>query len=326
MFNVVRGGRIDSQERVWVIDGGSAEIRLFDMEGSFISSIGGRGEGPGEFQAPGLVGTTPGDTVMLWDYRLYRLSLFNEDAGFIRTEVPARGSSMPPRPLAFLPDGFFLTQQLRVASAESVSSGQVLTDTVRLRKSTRDLAESQVLLEAGQMQWIWTGLDQVLMPFSAGVRFAVAGDRLAVLSGTRSEIAIFDLDGNLLGRFGVSWPQRQVSERDREDYRSYVQSLPLDEARKRDRIAQLKHSSIPDRLPSYDLLFGTEEGEIWARRFKVYHSGKAIWDVFSGDGNWLAEAELGENFLLYGVESDWVYGVARDEFDVESVRLYRRLQ
>jgi hypothetical protein len=88
----------------------------------------------------------------------------------------------------------------------------------------------------------------------------------------------------------------------------------------------LDHHAVSRHLPAYDLLLGTDDGEIWARRYKVIHIGADTWDVLSTDGEWIAEARFTEDFLPYGIDGEWVLGVARDPYDVESVRLYRRRQ
>lgn len=49
---------------VAVANGGSAEIRLFDRTGRFIRSIGGRGEGPGEFAFLQRLLVLRGDTIL----------------------------------------------------------------------------------------------------------------------------------------------------------------------------------------------------------------------------------------------------------------------
>jgi len=324
LFNGVRGIRVDARDRLWVVDGGSAEIRVFQLNGSYLFTAGGRGEGPGEFQAPNLLGTSPGDTVLVWDYRLARLTLFTEDLDFVRTETPRGSSGMPQRPLGLFPDGSFLTRQGRITPAEHLVPGQVITDSVHLQRTARDFSESHLIVEAGTMDWIWTGIDQVPVPFTAGPRFAVVGPCLAVLPGPGPELAIHDFNGTLLRRFGVDWPERKVTDGDRRDYRGNLESLQLSEAFREDRAAQLEHPSVPDRLPSYDLLVGTPQGEIWTRRYRVTEAGSSTWDVFTCDGKWIASAEFPEGFLLYGADRDRIYGVFRDGLGVEHVRLYPR--
>lgn len=46
-----------------VLNCGSAEIRVYDTEGRYLRTFGGRGEGPGEFMFPGRMFALGGDTM-----------------------------------------------------------------------------------------------------------------------------------------------------------------------------------------------------------------------------------------------------------------------
>ncbi|HEY8469201.1 MAG TPA: hypothetical protein VIL18_06140 [Longimicrobiales bacterium] len=63
-FNI-RGIHVVSRGYLWVADGGSAEVRIFRSDGSHWKTVGGRGEGPGEFQQIRLLGAFRGDSVAL---------------------------------------------------------------------------------------------------------------------------------------------------------------------------------------------------------------------------------------------------------------------
>ena len=60
---------------VVVADRGANELRLFDAAGGFIRSLGGPGEGPGEFQLLNEVWTR-GDTILVSDNIQSRISVF----------------------------------------------------------------------------------------------------------------------------------------------------------------------------------------------------------------------------------------------------------
>ena len=68
MFNQVRSVARLSEGAIAVVDGSSHEVRVFDEAGAHLRSMGGRGEGPGEFQGPWLLWVLPGDTLWVGDY------------------------------------------------------------------------------------------------------------------------------------------------------------------------------------------------------------------------------------------------------------------
>ena len=79
-----------------VVDRLASQISLFDPAGVFIRNLGGRGEGPGEFQFLQNAWAR-GDTIRVSDGRLSRISVFNRGGDVLETvpvEVaPGMGSS-----------------------------------------------------------------------------------------------------------------------------------------------------------------------------------------------------------------------------------------
>ncbi len=65
--------------RIVVANGGSAELRFFDSNGSHLGTRGGRGEGPGEFRELGNVAPWPGDSLVAWFAPGWRISVFDGD-------------------------------------------------------------------------------------------------------------------------------------------------------------------------------------------------------------------------------------------------------
>lgn len=72
-----------SDGRIVVANAGSRELRVFGGGGDFLGSMGGDGEGPGEFRAPSRVRKLSGDTIMVWDQALQRISLFDARGRFL---------------------------------------------------------------------------------------------------------------------------------------------------------------------------------------------------------------------------------------------------
>jgi hypothetical protein len=91
---------------VWVADGGNAKVHRWGCDGRPLPSLGRKGEGPGEFQAPSVVQALPGDSVWVWDRMNARLTAFSGRTGqllgtrrlsissatngFVRAFLPAR--------------------------------------------------------------------------------------------------------------------------------------------------------------------------------------------------------------------------------------------
>lgn len=69
---------VDAGGNVYVLDSGNGRVVVFDPEGQPLRSFGRQGQGPGEFQSPGLIAVV-GDRVIVHDGALDRWSVFGTD-------------------------------------------------------------------------------------------------------------------------------------------------------------------------------------------------------------------------------------------------------
>ncbi|MBT8398521.1 MAG: hypothetical protein KJN92_16215, partial [Gemmatimonadetes bacterium] len=75
---------IDDDGNIYALEGLAREIRVFSPDGQLRGRIGGRGEGPGEFETSPRFGVS-GDTVWTIDTRLNRITLFKRDGTVLST-------------------------------------------------------------------------------------------------------------------------------------------------------------------------------------------------------------------------------------------------
>ncbi|HEX6912158.1 MAG TPA: hypothetical protein VF142_17275, partial [Longimicrobium sp.] len=108
------------------------------------------------------------------------------------------------------------------------------------------------------------------------------------------------------------------------------------EARRRERAAEVARVSggaarapefgeVPARstLPAFDQLVADAAGNLWVRDYRVDPDAPSRWSVFDPGGRWLGQVEMPAGVTVLQIGADWVLGRARDELEVESVRLYR---
>lgn len=90
------GLMVDAAGRVLVMRGQDASITVLDADGGFVRTIGGKGEGPGEFVSIGGMGFV-GDTLWLQNWPMLHTSFFDPTGAHVRTEAdhgpPSAGPS-----------------------------------------------------------------------------------------------------------------------------------------------------------------------------------------------------------------------------------------
>jgi hypothetical protein len=84
MFVRIVGLDVDDGGSIYVLDQRDCNIKVFNNTGKLIRTIGKKGQGPGEMQAPRDIQITPQNEIMVNDSRSRRLLFFSLDGKFLR--------------------------------------------------------------------------------------------------------------------------------------------------------------------------------------------------------------------------------------------------
>ena len=85
-FMELQSVQADSDGRIYALDPKAYAVKVFDADGRFIRSFGKRGQGPGEFTAPGRVVLTPSGEVAVSDIDNRRICFFTRE-GELKREL-----------------------------------------------------------------------------------------------------------------------------------------------------------------------------------------------------------------------------------------------
>lgn len=320
-FSDVRGVLVDTRGNLWVADGASGELRLFRADGSAWKTVGGRGDGPGEFRRPRLLGTFRGDSVAVWDDANPRLSVFDSTGALARTRNPPPTDEVPPQALGVFPDGTLLARVPRVYMARDLEPGTVLSDSASLLRIDLVTSVRDTLVQVGGMRWLWTGRSQIPVPFVANPAFALEGERLHVAAGPGFRVRTFEV-GGLREIRGVDRPEIEVGPDHVERYERFVRAAVRDSVLAAEYLSALASRERPDRLPAWNRLVVGADGDQWLQRYSPDPLEARTWDVFEPGGVWLGQVEAPAGFLLHAVVAGRLVGVWRDALGVEHVRAY----
>jgi hypothetical protein len=325
----VSGGLVLGDGRIAILDGGSRELRYYDSNGVLGAHQGGRGEGPGEYGEPAGLWSLPGDTVVVWDPRLMRLTVVGPDASVVR-EVPVSGPTMVAEAVGGFSDGSFVIARPE-AEDEQTSTGQQVN-----RSYSRYSPLGDSVNALGVFSWRRMGRPPMEMEASGGMRLIVvtplvfdAPTEVATASsgiwvGTTREDELLQIDesGNLERIVRWVGPDRTVTDAVKEAYyedlrERMAENAPEGEAREPPELP------FADRFPSHGTLVARTDGGCWMKDF--------IRPGMDPSNRWriLGPAGLPEGFIdlplsadVLWVSPDRVLLVERDELDVEYVRLY----
>lgn len=322
---------------VYVVDGQAPAVRVFDASGSYLRTLGGEGEGPGEYLRPNGVAILPGGRVVVRDPRTGRLNVYAPDgepldpwphpAGYVAgrplvVDTAGRLYSTVPVPE---PDPPF---DLRVALARYAPDGEVL-DTIPPPARDHETPRVTGRTPAGNLR-----VDPV--PFAPRSHWAVSP--LGYVVGgiaIRYAVNLYRPDRPVL-QIRRAYDPVPVKPEEKADHRRYIV----------ERISSMvpgwewNGPEIPDEKAPYRGLLVGQGGRVWVqlhrpgRRRPEPPSARpgrpvpprwvepVVYDVFEPDGRYLGRLRAPQGFEVSPrpvARGDTVWGVVRGELGVERV-------
>jgi hypothetical protein len=315
---------VDKAQRIWVADGQTSELRIFDGNGTHWKTRGGRGEGPGEFLQIRLLGATRGDSVLIGDSGNDRITVFDPEGEFVRTQRLPSSERPAPRPFDVFPDGTLLGQLPRIVAAASLEPGQVLADSVELVRVDLDSMFLEPYGAASGPLWLWTGGNQIPLPFTVNASFDVVGSVVHLVSGPHFRVRVFE-GGRLRESYGVQRDERAVGASDMDGYRAFVEDY-IPEPMRPDYLSALRNELRPSLLPACDRVLAAADGHVWAQVFESDLASAHEWDVYDAQRRFVGQVHVPGGFYPMVIRTGCAVGVWSDPMGVESVRAYRLIR
>ena len=312
---------VDKAQRIWVADGQTSELRIFDGNGAHWKTRGRRGEGPGEFLQIRLLGATRGDSVLAGDSGTDRITVVDPEGEFVRTQRLPSTDRPAPRPFDVFQDGSILGQLPRIVAAASLEPGQVLPDSVELVRVGLDSTFVEPYGAASGPLWLWTGRNQLPLPFTVNASFDVVGSAVHLVSGPDFRVRVLE-GGELRESYGVQREARAVGASDIAGYRAFVEDY-IPEQMRPDYLSGLDNELRPSLLPGYDRVLAAADGHVWAQVYESDLASAHEWDVFDNERQFVGRVHVAAGFYPMVISADAVVGVWRDPMGVEYVRAYR---
>ncbi len=340
LFGHVSGICVGSAGELAVVDEASSSIRVYSSEGSLIRSFGGRGSGPGELGTalgPCLMG--PGDTLLIPDLQNFRVSRYTLDG------TSGRSTSFDIRrgiPVAWgvTRSGRVIAQLRYLGLLGDVEAGA--PDALVQFEADGSVGDTLLKFEASRA--VTMSSDGPSFEFLAPEPVWSLADDDGVLFGRTDEyrIMVHDREGRLTKILSKGHDRVPVTEDDR---RSFVRAVEavfppglVQQVMGDTQFAEyfpafvnvqagpsgtlwVQHMLRPSSLSEEErerLSFGPENPEVFLAnpRFEL---GAPDWDVFDSGGRFLGVVVLPSRFEPVVFAGDRIYGIWRDDMDVERV-------
>lgn len=331
----------DAEGRIYTVHSLDGTVRIHSPDGDPLGSIGGRGEGPGEFQSPSALGVE-GEELWVVDGRAGRVSYFALDGEFLRDErfraeapeVEEGRFTAPPNPFGRLNDGTLLA--MAPVLAQDITSGTVteapvlhmsIDGTILDTVAMRPFGGGSIQLDNGQGGSTFTGQpfsDAPFVAFSASREEALFVDRS--VSGGETSFRItklrfvgdtvfdrtYDFEPTLLtdavADSVLGGLAEQLAER---GFFTLGRALSeLDEK-----------AYVPPHLTPITSVRPGEDGTTWIGLNDLDPDERA-WLVLLPNGDPWGEVVLPESFRPMLATRDEAWGMEQDELDVPYIVTY----
>jgi len=330
-FNRVRGIVRLSDGRIVVADGGSSELRWYDPSGAHLVTAGRQGEGPGEFVGLGGVALLPGDSVVAYDDRLRRFSVFDGAGGFVGVNVlDAEGFPGMNYPVfvGTMGDGTVLMLG-RVLQIEGMKEGPIVSPMTVWRYASDGTLLDSLGTYYGWEAWVAISQQGQRMamriqnrPFGRSTSVAPLADGFAVGTPLSWEYEVRGLHGALRQIVRLDRPNAPVTAGDIEAFQE-SQLEDLEDANAiRARRDELSELTYPETMPAFGSpVLADRTGSVWVPDFMA-SEGVRTWTVFDPAGRRMGTVRTPAELRVLDIGADWLLGVWQDELDVEYVREY----
>lgn len=318
--------------RFYVLDRMESRVLAFSADGTLEHSFGQRGEGPGELSRLATHLLISGDQLVIVDLMNQRINLFETDGTFVDSRPLNRMHGMP---TAWAVAGDRVAMLVRpMPGPMAARFGGVTKHTVFSIDPRTDVeADTLMQLDLPDDTEITMGASAKMKVDLGAPHLLLTGDgsgRILLAQTDAYRIRVMDVSGSTTG-----WLSRDVERHryTRAELARMRQEADSSIGRAMNAGAAAGGRGRPVQMPEVDIVMPEHAPALTAMiggdRFVLVAPGSgasgepASWDVIDYRGRILGTLRLPDGFRPHVVSGDIVYGVERDEYDVDSVVLYR---
>lgn len=307
--------------RLVLVNSGTQELRFFDTDGRFLKSVGGRGEGPGEYQLPFLLPSFS-DTLFVYDRQARRYTLLDREGTLLGT---VSVNAYIGQPQGVLENGRVLATANTASAGPETTEGMMANGVVAKLLDLDGTSPDTLGVFEGPDLYVWKQENRIgflQVPFDVSATTATGRDRIWITPGRFAEIREHDGTGRLVRILRVD---RELDPTTRQKFDAYVDARVEaieDPAFAADMRRWYGNMSLREAMPAWSRLVADMDGNVLAERFREDGATPATWTVFGRDGVAAGSITLPAGARLLGAGRGWLIALQRDELDVEHVILF----
>ncbi|MEQ9401587.1 MAG: hypothetical protein RJQ04_20645 [Longimicrobiales bacterium] len=318
----VRDATVLPDGRIAIANGGTGEIRVFDATGAHLTSMGGAGEGPGEFRRLEAVEAWPGDSLLAWDARQQRMSVFSADGTHGRTfRLRHFEDTYSPRFLGVTPDGRLLVRGGFPQRSDEPYQGMFRPMSRYALLDAQGNPGTDLGEHPGEEGYLTAGGGFETFsehPHAKTTVSAVWGDEVLISPNDSFELTAFDLDGAPTRRIRLDYDLVAPT---REDMEAWFEAFTADDTAEERAAFRRSFEDLPllEAFPAFEAIEVDALGFVWVREYPRTADDPLSWIVFDPAGRAQGRIQTPPGLEVYEIGADYLLGRTRDELDIERV-------
>jgi hypothetical protein len=297
-----------------IADWDGHRVLVFDSAGLLRRVVGRDGSGPGEFRAPMLLQAFGGDSLLIWDVYLKRLSWLDAGSGSGPSISLASAGLMGGNPvIGLLDDGRVVARKEQVIQPSSGKPPGRLASLLVL-----DARGNRVGTVAESLAYT-TGDAHGYRFFQPTLQTATDGERILAGVSTEWRIATYAPDGQHVGDLVRPWKPRPVTDIDKAGIRASLTRSDMAPG-------FLDEDRFDATVPAFGRILPAADGSIWVLAYAAPYQAPDSVSIFSHEGQFLGAFALPPQFRPTEVGQDYVIGTATGEDGDLEIRAYSLLR
>lgn len=280
----------DSDGNVYACDYRANNIKIFDSSGKYIKTIGGKGQGPGEFNMPFKIVVT-NDRLIVWDMRNRRLCALSLDGEFLKSIPISIGDS--PQKIGTLPSGDIVIAvekiHFRVPDKPQDYFIEIYSPDLERKKTV-------------YTQQIWRNkytrkgraLANIIQPFSPLIYWDVSPTGKIVVGYPKNyEIEIYESDKGKISSFIHTYKPIKITDKDKKKFFASLGMMSVGVTKQGADDFIIKNTEFPKYKPAFMQIKVDSEGNILVMSHrKNPDEENKFFDAFDSQGNFLGNVQI----------------------------------
>jgi len=293
---------VDEEGNIYVLDSRDALIKVFNNVGSYIRTIGRRGQGPGEMQRPTNLAMAPANQILVNDRGARVLQVFGRDGKYHRSISLARSST-----------SFF--SRPKVDSQNNI----VARSTFFKEDGKASFVLAKYDADMNELFRVFT-YEYLVLPNTRNVYppdcFWAISNRDSLIWGysNKYELLVLDKNGRIMRKIIQDYEPLEITTKEKEEWARFAfgdQGVP----------SNIK-VNWPDHHNAFNYLEVDDSGKIFVQTYKkAENTGAYYYDVFDPEGRYLAQVPL--NAAPRAIKKDSIYTVEEDDDGYHHVKRYK---